>query len=220
MASRVRGVRVSLPTESAFEVMYGISRTVAREAIQTLVAKGMVLVRQGSGAIVAPRANWNVLDPQYLKMTGLGVGLLEDLLESRDIIEPAVAALAASRATESQIVGLRRFVAEMADAVDRDPGDHAELDLAFHSLLAECTNNVVLVSIHSSITHLGRVQREIMARRKGGIERALFWHEHIVEAVQRHDPEGSRDAMRMHMRQVHAELDSTTSRPSDLRSVD
>jgi DNA-binding FadR family transcriptional regulator len=198
----------ALPTESALVASYGSSRTVVREAIQTLVAKGLVLVKQGSGASVAPRANWNVLDPEYLKMTGLDAALLDDLLESRDIIEPAVAALAATRATDVQIEVLRQFVADMRAAATTDPQGHAELDLGFHTLLAECTNNVVLVSIHASITHLGRAQREMMARREGGIERAVFWHQHIVDAIQRRDPEASRDAMRMHLRQVHGELDS------------
>jgi DNA-binding FadR family transcriptional regulator len=197
----------ALPTESVLIDAYGISRTAVREAIQSLAAKGLVLVKQGSGVTVAPRSNWNVLDSEYLKMTGLDAALLEDLLESRDILEPAVAALAATRATDQQIERLRSSIATMDEAAETDPEGHAELDVAFHSLLAECTNNVVLVSLHSSITHLGRAQREMMARQEGGVERALFWHRHIVEAIEHRDPEASRDAMRMHLRQVRAELD-------------
>jgi DNA-binding FadR family transcriptional regulator len=208
----------ALPTEAAIMADYGISRTAVREALQILVAKGFVRVRQGSGATVMPRTSWNVLDPEYLKMTGLDVGLLRDLLESRDIIEPALAALAASRARPSQLERLRELVLSMAATPDLDPVDHAKLDVAFHGLIAEATNNVVLISIHSSITHLGRAQRELMAHHEGGMERALFWHEHLLEAIERRDPGASRDAMRMHMRQVHAELEAD-SQPSFLDSA-
>jgi DNA-binding FadR family transcriptional regulator len=182
-----------------------------REAVQTLAAKGFVIVRQGSGTTVAPRSNWNVLDPDYLKITGFGESLFENLLETREILEPAIAGLAAQRATEAQVIRLRELVDELAAVGEKSPTEHANLDIAFHGLLAQCTNNPILQSLHLSITHLGRAQRELMARHQGGVDRAVFWHRHIVDAVASRDTAGSQDAMRMHMRQVHSELELSVS---------
>jgi DNA-binding FadR family transcriptional regulator len=198
-----------LPTEAAMIERYEVSRTAVREAIQTLVAKGFVQVRQGSGSSVAPRLRWNVLDSDYLQITGFGQALFVNLLETRDILEPAIAALAAERATSDQVDGLRSLTAELDDAGPADADVHADLDIAFHQLLAQCTGNPVLISLHGSISYLSRAQRQVLAARPGAVQRAVFWHEHVVEAVCSGDSAASRDAMRMHLRQVHAELDAT-----------
>ncbi|MDT4939470.1 MAG: GntR family transcriptional regulator, transcriptional repressor for pyruvate dehydrogenase complex [Pseudonocardiales bacterium] len=198
-----------LPTETALIEQYEVSRTAVREAIQTLATKGFVLIRQGSGSTVAPRLRWNVLDSDYLKITGFGEALFANLLETRDILEPAIAGLAAERTTPEQLERLRQLVTDLAEAGHKDATVHADLDIAFHHLLAECTGNPVLISLHGSISHLSRAQRQIMVARKGAVERAIFWHQHIVEAIATGDAAAGRDAMRMHLRQVHTDLDAT-----------
>lgn len=200
-----------LPTENALIEQYAVSRTAVREAIQALSTKGFVIIRQGSGSTVAPRARWNVLDPDYLQITGFGEALFGSLLETRDIIEPAIAGLAAQRATPEQVERLRELVALLAAAGKKDAAMHADLDIAFHHSLAECTGNPVLISLHGSVSHLSRVQRQAMVGREGAVERAVFWHQHIVEAVASGDLAAAQDAMRMHLRQVHTDLDATLS---------
>ena len=198
-----------LPTETALIEQYSVSRTAVREAIQNLATKGFVQIRQGSGSTVAPRARWNVLDPEYLNITGFGQALFENLLEARDIIEPAIAGLAAQRATPQQIERLRQLVVELREAGHKDAAVHADLDIAFHHALAEGTGNPVLISLHGSISHLSRAQRQIMVGREGAVERAIFWHQHIVDAVAAGDVAAGQDAMRMHLRQVHTDLDAS-----------
>ena len=200
-----------LPTETTLAVEYHVSRTAVREAVQALAAKGFVLVRQGSGTTVAPRSSWNVLDPDYLAVTGSGTAMLDDLLETRDMVEPAIAGLAAQRAKPAEIVELRQLVAEFADSLGGDPTVNAGFDMAFHHKLAECTGNPVLISIHASISHLSRAQRRAMVRIDGAVERTLFWHEHIVDAIAAGDVSAAQDAMRMHLRQVHADLSAAIS---------
>ena len=198
-----------LPTETALIEQYQVSRTAVREAIQALSTKGFVQIRQGSGSTVAPRVRWNVLDPEYLAITGFGQALFANLLETRDIVEPAIAGLAAQRATPEQVEELRQLVVDLKEAGHRDADVHAELDIAFHHKLAECTANPVLISLHGSISHLSRAQRTIMVGREGAVERAIFWHQHIVDAVAAQDVAAGQDAMRMHLRQVHTDLDAT-----------
>ena len=197
-----------LPTETALIERYGVSRTAVREAIQVLATKGFVLIRQGSGTTVAPRSRWNVLDEDYLEITGFGEALFDNLIETRDVFEPAIAGLAAQRASEVEIEALRKLGAELAAAGSRDSAVQADLDIAFHHKLAECTGNPLLISIHGSISHLSRVHRPATVSQQGAVERALFWHEHIVDAVASGDAAAAQDAMRMHLRQAHTDLDS------------
>lgn len=201
-----------LPTETALIEEYHVSRTAVREAIQALATKGFVQIRQGSGSTVAPRLRWNVLDADYLQITGFGKALFANLLETRDIFEPAIAGLAAERATPDQIAGLHQLVDALEAASDskgKSAKDNAALDIDFHHALAEATANPVLISLHGSISHLSRAQRQMMAERDGANERAIFWHRHIVDAIAGGDAAAARDAMRMHLRQVHADLDAS-----------
>ena len=196
-----------LPTETALIQRYGVSRTAVREAIQSLASKGFVSIRQGSGSTVAPRSNWNVLDADYLELTGGAGAIVENVVETRDVLEPAIAGLAAARATPETIAALRRAGAQLAEAVasGRPGADWAALDLAFHHALAECTGNRVLVSIHGSLSQLGRAHPAQSGPdgSPGTWQRAMFWHEHIMDAVAAGDTAAAHDAMRMHLRQAH-----------------
>ncbi|MDP9093851.1 MAG: FadR family transcriptional regulator [Actinomycetota bacterium] len=202
-----------LPTESALIEIYGISRTAVREAIQTLATKGFVQIRQGSGSTVAPQASWNVLDPSYLGLTGLEHAIFQNLLEVQDIFEPAAAGLAAQRASAQEVAALRDLIDQLSAAGHRDPGRHAELDFAFHHKIAECAQNPVLISLYGSIMHIGRAQRQTMAGSAEAVERAVFWHTHITDAIDRHDALAAQDAMRMHLRQVHSDLEALVEQP-------
>jgi DNA-binding FadR family transcriptional regulator len=208
IASGELGEGQVLPTETALIQRYGVSRTAVREAIQALASKGFVSIRQGSGSTVAPRTNWNVLDAEYLALTAGGPAMVENLVETRDVLEPAIAGLAAARATPEQLEALRRVGVQLAEAVNsrRVATDWGELDVAFHHALAECTGNPVLVSIHGSLSQLGRVHGQLAATEaQGALQRAMFWHEHIIEAVAAGDTAAAQDAMRMHLREAHTD---------------
>jgi DNA-binding FadR family transcriptional regulator len=188
-----------LPTETAMIDNYGVSRTAVREAVQTLAHKGFVRIRQGSGSTVAPRAGWNVLDDDYLAVTGLGANLDASILEAQDLLEPAIAALAATNATDEQIDELRRIIGELADATDSLRIQ--TLDGAAHDQLAACSNNPVLASMHASTVRLQARQVGDGAGRVG--EKAAFWQQQVLDAVAAKDPDSAHDAMRMHLRHSH-----------------
>jgi DNA-binding FadR family transcriptional regulator len=207
IASGELGEGQVLPTESALIQRYGVSRTAVREAIQALASKGFVSIRQGSGSTVAPRSSWNVLDAEYLELTGGADAIVENLVETRDVLEPAIAGLAAARATPQTLEALRRAGVRLAEAVTsgRSHSDWAALDLAFHHALAECTGNQVLISVHGSLTQLGRAHPSDADPPGSSAtwQRAMFWHDHIVDAVAAGDAAAAQDAMRMHLRQAH-----------------
>lgn len=199
-----------LTTEIEMCEHYGVSRTAVREAIHRLAGKGFVSVRQGSGSMVAPREQWNELDPDFLRC-GADSDLMRELVqvhlvEAREMLEPVVAALAALRADESQKKHLRELLAQQMAQGETSPERHADVDIAFHSALARATHNPLLIAMHGSLVTIGRRSRALSARVPGAVDRAVTWHTHLVEAVESGDPEAARDAMRLHMRQVKHEL--------------
>ena len=104
-----------LPAESELIVKYEVSRPVLREAVRVLVAKGLVLSRQRAGAIVRPRNEWHLLDPDVLYwmiQTRPAPEFVQTLMGMRRVFEPGAAALAAHgrhrRAARRHRPGLRR----------------------------------------------------------------------------------------------------------------
>lgn len=194
-----------LPTESALCDTYGVGRSVVREALQALDAKGFVLVRQGSVAVVAPRHRWHVLDPVFLSVN-TGEDFFELLQEARELLEPRLAALAAERAIPEILDELTQLNEALA-AHQESPEEHAALDVAFHEAIAKATDNAVLVSLHASISGLGWRTRYASAAIPGAIDRAVRWHREIVAAVRAKDPVWASAAMDLHLRQVREELE-------------
>lgn len=193
-----------LPPESVLCETYGVGRSVVREALQALDAKGFIVVRQGSVATVAPRYLWHVLDKDFLDATN-PQEYFWMLQEARELLEPRLASIAATRASEEAIDEMAELNRRLA-AVTDSPTEHADLDIAFHDAVARATDNAILVSMHSSITGLGQRTRSASAAVPGAIERAIMWHDQIVDALRARDSVGASSAMHLHLRQVRGEL--------------
>ncbi|GAA3639971.1 FadR/GntR family transcriptional regulator [Microbacterium awajiense] len=202
-----------LPPEAALCAQYGVGRSVVREALQALDAKGFIIVKQGSVAVVAPRHRWHVLDRDFLDATN-PAEYFPLLQEAREVLEPALANLAAERISDdalAEMIALNHQLAEQHD----DPERHADLDIAFHDAVARATDNVILVSLHSSITGLGQRTRIAAAAVPGAIDRAVFWHERIIDALRSGDGIGAGAAMHLHLTQVREELRATQTQSTD-----
>lgn len=195
-----------LPPESSLCASYGVGRSVAREALHGLAAKGFLLVRQGSATVVAPRHQWSVLDRDFLSVNS-GKEFFAQLQEARELLEPKLAFLAASRADAGALEEMESLTQQLAAARTASQV-HAELDIRFHETIANASNNPVLTSLHSSITSLGRRTRIASVAVPGAVDRAVFWHRLLLEAIKERDAASAEAAMRMHLRQVRAELDA------------
>lgn len=200
-----------LPPESVLCENYGVGRSVVREALQALDAKGFIIVRQGSVAVVAPRYHWHVLDQDFLAVSNAEQYYFL-LQEAREVLEPPLAAIAAARATDDAIAEMAEINRRLATVLDA-PSEHAELDIAFHDAVARATENAILVSMHSSITGLGHRTRAASAAVPGAIDRAVMWHDQIIRALRQRDSTGASAAMHLHLRQVREEL-ARIDRPS------
>jgi GntR family transcriptional regulator, galactonate operon transcriptional repressor len=125
---------------------FDVSKTVVREALKVLAAKGMVQSRQKRGTVVLPRGSWNLLDGDILRWQGSrppDFPFLENLAEVRAMVEPAAARLAAERRTQGDLDTLRAALDDMAAAL-RDPDTMVEADLRFHRALLDAAHNEVL----------------------------------------------------------------------------
>jgi len=190
-----------LPAERELAQQFGVSRTAVREAVKTLSEKGLVEAYAGRGTFItngSTNSIRNTLDRMIRN------GPLEGtvhLAEMREILEPEIAFLAAKRADQETISAMQESISVM-DAARMDPEAFIEGDLDFHLALAEAAGNPLILSLIDSIVGLLREQRMRTYYTDGGPERGQYHHKRILEAIEHRDPQGARDAMRAHLRQV------------------
>ncbi len=205
-----------LPAERELAQRLGVSRTAVREAVKTLREKGLVEAYSGRGTFItdgttqAARQSFDLM---------VKVGQQEGsphLAELRLILEPGIAALAAARVQEPEIVAMREAVTVM-DRAQRDPEAYIEADLDFHLALAEAAANPLILSLIDSIVGLLREQRIRIFNVEGGPQRGQIHHKRILEAVERHDPEMARSAMRSHLEQVREDSKAPVGIPASSR---
>jgi DNA-binding FadR family transcriptional regulator len=174
-----------------------VSRTVVREAIKVLAAKGLVDSRPKVGTRVRPRRDWNLLDPDVLAWqieAGPDAGFLEQALELRRMIEPAAARLAAVRATDEQVAALYEAYEAMAAAGD-DLDAFMEPDLRFHRLLLEACRNELLEHMNEIFTAVLRTVFAYSSISSSAYPRAARRHRAIVKAIEARDPDSAERAV-------------------------
>lgn len=208
-----------LPAERDLAQRFGVSRTAVREAVKALREKGLVEAYSGRGTFITDGTS-NAVRQSLDLMVKIGQPEgLTHLAEARAILEPEIAAMAAARCQEAELATMREAVAVM-DGAGRDPDAYIEADLDFHLALAEAAANPIILSLIDSIVGLLREQRLRIFRVHGGPERGQIHHKKILEAVERHDPETAREAMKAHLEQVKTDSDvSAGARSVGRRSV-
>ena len=201
-----------LPPERELAEQFGVSRTAVREAVKALREKGMVEAYHGRGTFIMDGASYSIrlsLDRMMKVGQAEGSGYL---VEVREILEPEIAALAATRADEEDLASMREAVAVM-DASKEDPEAFIEADLDFHLALAEAAANPLILSLIDSIVGLLREQRMAIFQVQGGPERGQYHHKKILEAVEHRDAAGALEAMKGHLRQVREDSRRAPSGP-------
>jgi DNA-binding FadR family transcriptional regulator len=201
-----------LPTEPEMSARFGVSRSVVREALRLVDAKGLIEVRHGSGTRVAAPERWDPLDPAVLSVMrggGPSAAILHDLLEARTIIECEVAALAAERADAGHVAALDAALTAMRGALD-DPPRFVVGDSAFHVALLRAARNRVLERMTQPMHELMSYSQALTDTIPGVLVRALADHEAIATAVRRRDPVAAREAMHNHLAQTQRDIISIT----------
>ena len=187
-----------LPPEDELTSDLAVSRTVLREAVRVLAAKGLVQARPKIGTRVRDRSEWNILDPDVLSWrteASHDQKLYEETTEVRLAIEPLAARLAATRATDEQVAAITEAFAGMEAGVDDQPA-YLAADLEFHTrILASCHNEL--------LEHLGRVLRAVLRATfsltttpSRSRRRALPLHRAILEGIVAGDEDAAEIAAR------------------------
>ncbi len=179
-----------LPTEHGLMDRYGVGRGAVREAIQSLVAMGVLDVRPGRGAVVVGLGTEEALDTETISAL-LDRSAIEDLYDFRELLEVEAAGRAAKRAKASAVV-------EIAEALERlklarrtgTPSYQADLD--FHRAVVAASGNVIFLRVLDAVADLLSTVRSQTEHVPGAVERAMGEHEAIFRAIEEHDPEGAR----------------------------
>jgi GntR family transcriptional regulator, transcriptional repressor for pyruvate dehydrogenase complex len=193
----------ALPSERELGKQFGVSRTVIREAIRSLDAKGLLEVRTGSGVRIVAVDSDTVRESMrhFVSAAVPGYALVAEV---RHVLEVAAAGLAAERATSEDLDGLRAALERMKGALD-DLEEATRADVEFHHALASATHNELFLLLHESIGDaLVAARRETLA--VGHQERRLVLQAHrdILDAVAAHDRPAAETAMREHLERVTA----------------
>ena len=192
-----------LPPERELGRQFGVSRTVIREAVRALAAKGMLEVRSGSGVRIVAVDEGTVRESMrhFVQGSSLDYGKVDEM---RGVLEVAAAGFAAQRATPEDIAAID----ENIDAFENECSNldrSVELDLAFHRAIATATHNELFLVLHDSMGEmLIKVRRKNLS--KGRDERRLVvtMHRRIRDGIAAHDPAAAQQAMRDHLGHVQA----------------
>lgn len=186
----------AFPTEAELARAHGVSRSVTREAMKMLAAKGLVSARPRQGTAVRPSVHWNLFDTDVLRWLlerRFSVDLLLHFTQLRLAIEPEAAALAARFADAEDRAGIAAGLARMA-AAEQGGDDTLEADIAFHvAVLSACRNPfyaqfrpVVATALAKSIRFTNSIK---------GHSASLAEHGAVLDAIVAADPQAARAAM-------------------------
>ena len=179
------GVDGALPPEPLLCEELGVSRTVIRESVKSLVAKGLIQTGPKVGTRVQPNEQWNWFDPDVIAWqakSGLTPSFVRDLQELRYVVEPAAVKLAAVRATATDVTGIEDAFDGMRHAVEKG-GDYVKFDLLFHQGLLRASHNRMLVQMSKALAALLRTSFEISTVKKDGPRLSLPLHRAVLDAV-------------------------------------
>jgi DNA-binding FadR family transcriptional regulator len=182
-------------------VALGVSRTVVREGISRLQANEVIETRHGIGSFV--------LEPRRER---LGIDMVPattlrdvlSVLELRISLETECAGLAAQRAQADDLARMRSAL-NAIEAASRMGGDSVAADLQFHISVARATGNRyfvdILAQMGTALIPRERIDSAGIARAdpKAYVALVNLEHESILDAITRHDADGARAAMRMHL---------------------
>lgn len=189
-----------LPSERELAEMLAVSRSSIRDAIRRLELMGMVEPRQGAGTIVREISSDSLANPlaTALKRKEEQVG---ELLDFRRMLEPPLAARAATHASADEAAEMEEILARQEEKLRRGESAITE-DSEFHYAVALASGNSVVLKVLDILMDLLRDTRERSLQLEGRPQKSLAGHRKILAAIKRHDAEAAKDAMRRHIEDV------------------
>lgn len=199
------------PTEAELAKQHGVSRSVTREAVKMLTAKGLLSARPRQGTIVQPTTSWNLFDTDVLRWLlerQFSIDLLRQFNELRVAIEPEAAALAARVATAEDIERVNAGLKRMEKA-ERGEDDALESDIAFHVAVLRASRNPFYAQFRDVVSTALRTSIRFTNRVKGRTAN-VGDHAAVRDAIASGNPDKARKAMRALISDVLELIDTAT----------
>ncbi len=188
-----------LPSERMLMEQFGVGRSSLREAMGALSLVGLLSVRPGHGTHVTVSPDGFLAKPLSWGMLTRGSDKVHELIEARLVLEEAIVGLAAERATEEDIAEIRYHQAQLK-ATKTAGQKSVNTDLAFHTALAKASHNSVLAGFLSELRQPVRHWMEQKRSVLGGYHLVKEQHDEILGAIEVHDVERARSALRSHLK--------------------
>lgn len=201
-----------IPTEPELMEMFGGGRNIIRKTLIALEREGKITRQVGSGTYISDRASQplaesGVLDASFLSEVVKSAGPVE-VMEIRNVFEPAAAELAANRASANDVEKMRS--AYQLSLKAKPLKEFEDLDDAFHRAIACACRNTLFERVYEIISAV-RNETEWGVMKKRNLtdeQRDLHSDEHreILEAIERRDADLARSAMSKHLQHVSRNL--------------
>jgi GntR family transcriptional regulator, transcriptional repressor for pyruvate dehydrogenase complex len=189
-----------LPSERELAEALGVSRSSIRDAIRSLELVGLVEPRQGAGTVVREISTDVLMNP-LTSVLRHKMELVSELLDFRKMLEPPLAARAATHASEEEIAEMEEILRRQ-DAKFRDGALAIEEDSEFHYGIAMASGNSVVLKLLDVLMDLLRDTRERSLQVQGRPQKSLAGHRKILTAIKKRDAEAAKAAMRRHLEDV------------------
>jgi DNA-binding FadR family transcriptional regulator len=199
-----------LPIEPALGKELGVSRTVVREALKALNAKGLVVTGPRVGTRVRPISDWNLFDVDVLDWrlaAGVDTAFVRDLVELRLAIEPAAARLAARFGDAADHAALGAAYARMVEAV-AGRGSYLAADLAFHQAVLQAAHNQFIAGLAPAFSALLRVSFRLSVKSRAGAKASLPMHRRLKDAIVARDVPAAERAIAKLIESARADIQS------------
>ena len=192
------------PIEAVLCEQYGVSRSVLREAVKMLTAKGLLGSRPRHGTWVQPERNWNFLDPDVLRWLlerKLSFQLLTEFTQMRLAVEPYAAAMAARSAGRPEIAAIMSAINRMI-AAERGDDDPLTSDIAFHVAVMRASGNRFYAQMCDMIDTAARFSIRATNYFKGVEQASAADHKNVADAIVLGDVATAESAMRYLMQEA------------------
>jgi len=206
VATRIEEVIISkklttgskLPSEKELGEKFNVSRTVIREALKHLNAKGLISIKKGKGAFVENVSVKNVTDILSLYFGVNSSKNMIDLIKARLMVEPSIAEEASRNRNEEDLLKLKKNYNSMKN--NEDIIIHAQLDVEFHLLVAEATHNDLIPLLIDPIHKLmPEIKALVMKNVPNARKSALKMHKEIIDAIESQNEEMAFSSMKKHL---------------------
>jgi len=186
-----------LPSEQELAEYFRVGRHTVREALKKMAVMGLVESRVGQGSYITKIMPRDVLGFMTNQLVMSRVDI-KNLMELRKLLELKIVTLAAKRATEKDLKEVEYFLQQMHKRTDSGR-NFVDEDIKFHFAIANATQNEYFGVVLNSIRDMLSIVQEKAVVMEGAMERALNFHQQILNAIKNNDPKSAEVWMEKHM---------------------